>query len=63
MEIYGKYDQAKRKVVVESEKNKSNTSLLNLAAVHSFENGANIFLVSSHEMPMEGTDINAILRY
>ena len=62
-EIYGLYDKENRNVIYDQEKSKLNTSLVNLAAVKSFIQGANVYLVYPEEMPIKHTRMNAIFRY
>jgi hypothetical protein len=61
-EIYGLYDKENRTLIIDQIKN-GNVSLTNLAAVKSFAQGAEVYLVSSDEMPLKGSAMNAIFRY
>ena len=62
-DIFGRYDPSANEVEMEDEKNISNTSLLNLAAVRTFLQKGQVFLVEPEEMPEQGTLANAILRF
>jgi len=61
-EIYGLYDKENRTLIIDQTKN-GNVSLTNLAAVKGFTQGAEVYLVSSDEMPLKGSAMNAIFRY
>ena len=62
-EINGLYDLENRSVIIDEAKSINNASLINLAAVKSFMQGAKVYLVYSEEMPLKGTSMNAIFRY
>lgn len=61
-EIYGLYDKENRTLIIDQTKN-GNVSLTNLAAVKSYTQGAEVYLVSPDEMPLKGSAMNAIFRY
>lgn len=62
-EIFGLYDKDNRTVMIDKKKEKSNASLINLAAIMSDKQGAKVYIVYPEEMPLEGSAMNAILRY
>jgi hypothetical protein len=62
IEIYGLYDKENRTLIIDQSKN-GNVSLTNLAAVKSYMQGAEVYLVHKDEMPLKGSAMNAIFRY
>lgn len=62
-DIFGTYDPAANAVEVEDEKNISNASLLNLAAVKTLLQKGQVYLVEPEDMPEEGTLANAVFRF
>ncbi len=59
---YGYYDPKKRVIIEDKERN-SRVSLYNLAAMNTLKNGGQVYLSSPDEMPVAGTEINALFRY
>lgn len=63
-DLFGIYDMEKRTVELASPGERSyQASLYNLAAVHTLINGGEVFIATPGEMPLEGTELNALLRY
>ncbi len=62
-DIFGTYNPSANKVEVEDEKDISNASLLNLAAVKTFLQKGQVFLVEPEDMPEESTLANAVFRF
>ncbi len=63
-DLFGIYDMEKRTVELAAPGERSyQASLYNLAAAHTLLNGGEVFMASSEEMPLEGTELNALLRY
>ncbi len=63
VELYGFYDIEKRQVVVEEAQSVANAELINLAAIKTFLQGGKIYIANSDDMPLEGFEMNALLRY
>ena len=61
-DMTGIYDMTERKVYVD-EARPNSVSLFNMAAIHTLENSGRVFTALSGEMPVEATDINALMRY
>jgi len=62
-DIYGLFEPKENEVDIQDEKTISNTSLLNLAAIHTFKNGGKVFLMEPEDMPEPDTTVNALFRY
>ena len=60
-EIWGKYDSEHDKVDIENSDEVNNTSLLNLAAVHTIRNSGNVYLTD--QMPAPGSPMIANFRF
>lgn len=63
VELYGIYNKINRFVRLDPEKNTSNTSLINLAALDTFLQGGNVYFLKADEMPFKDRPLNAIYRY
>jgi hypothetical protein len=63
-DLFGVYDMENRTVELAAPGDRSyQASLYNLAAVHTLLNGGEVFISEAEEMPLEGTELNALLRY
>lgn len=62
-DAYGTFHRNNNRVEVDDEKEISNASLLNLAAVKTFLQKGTVYLMESDEMPEEDTLVNAVFRY
>lgn len=62
-DLYGIYDKVNRRLRLDSQKNNSNVSLMNLASLETFLQGGNVFYLDAADMPVKGYPINAIFRY
>lgn len=62
-EIWGRYDQEMRKVIIEDEQHTQNTSLMNLAAKKTIQEGGSVFLMEGAFMPDKSSKMNAVFRY
>jgi hypothetical protein len=62
-DVYGIFDASSQDVRLDDEKTVSNASLLNLAAVNTFLQDGNVYLLEDEEMPVDTQPANAILRY
>ncbi|MCB2208047.1 MAG: hypothetical protein KQH67_07085 [Bacteroidetes bacterium] len=60
---YGLYDSINRSLIIDESLKTGHASLFNLAAVQTWLNNGQVFLVGPDEMPFEGTIINALFRY
>lgn len=63
LELYGVYNQINRSVRLDPDKNITNTSLINLAALDTFLQGGNVYFLKANEMPFKERPLNAIYRY
>lgn len=63
IDVYGIYDPSDQQVRRDSQKQSDNASLTNLAAIRTFQQGGQVFLMDAEEMPVPDTLANAILRY
>jgi hypothetical protein len=61
-EIWGSYNLSFNQVEVHPERNSTSEDLTNTAAIYTFKNGGEVFIISEEEMP-EDSAIAAILRY
>lgn len=62
-EIWGRYDEEMRKVVIEDQQHTQNTSLMNLAAKKTIQEGGSVYLVEEAFMPDKSSKMNAVFRY
>ncbi|MDF1572888.1 MAG: hypothetical protein P1P82_14865 [Bacteroidales bacterium] len=63
-DLFGIYDMENRTVELAAPGDRSyQASLYNLAAVHTLLNGGEVFISEAEEMPLQGTELNALLRY
>lgn len=62
-EIWGIYNPEKRSVRRDEESSVSNVSLLNMAAIKTFLNGGDVYLLEADEMPNPNSMLNALYRY
>ena len=63
-DIIGTYNAENSTVItVTSKENETTTSLLNLAAIKTFLNGGNVYLVNKQDMPNPHSKVNALYRY
>lgn len=63
-DLFGIYDMEQRSIeLAEPGERSYQASLYNLAAVHTLLNGGEVFIVDDGEMPMEGSELNALFRY
>lgn len=60
---YGLYDSINRSLIIDETLKTGHASLFNLAAVQTWLNNGQVFLVQSDEMPFKGTIINTLFRY
>ena len=60
---YGLYDSVNRSLIIDETLKTGHASLFNMAAVQTWLNNGQVFLVQPGEMPFEGTIINALFRY
>ncbi len=61
--IWGVYDEESRHCRFQEEKTTDNTDLTYLAAIKTFRQGGEVFVLPGHAMPEEETMVNALLRY
>ncbi len=63
-DIFGNYKEESNSIIVtQSEENDSTISLMNVAAVKTFINGGDVYLLDKEEMPNPNSRINALYRY
>lgn len=63
-DIFGTYTNKNGTVsVTESEKNNNSMSLMNTAAIQTFLNGGDVYLLEKEDMPNPNSTINALYRY
>lgn len=63
-DIFGNYKEENNSMVVtQSEENDNTISLMNVAAVKTFLNGGEVYLLDKKEMPNPNSRINALYRY
>jgi hypothetical protein len=62
-EIWGVYHPQKAETVVQSAQHSGNTSLINLAAVQTFLQGGQVFVVEHSAMPLPFAGVNALFRF
>ncbi|HER10012.1 MAG TPA: hypothetical protein ENO20_13995 [Bacteroides sp.] len=61
----GIYDRTRRSVVLDEDAGDRScrVSLFNMAAVHTLQYGGRVFLSPADQMPLKGTEIQALMRY
>lgn len=62
-DIFGTYEMENNKVVIDDKQKLSNTSLSNLAVMETFRQGSKVYILSSTEMPVKESSMNAVFRY
>lgn len=63
-DIFGNYKKENNSITVEqSEENNGAISLMNVAAINTFLNGGEVYLLDNEEMPNPNSRINALYRY
>ncbi|HSH50837.1 MAG TPA: hypothetical protein VK982_03850 [Bacteroidales bacterium] len=63
-DIFGNYKEESNSIIVtQSEENDNTISLMNVAAVKTFLNGGEVYLLDKEEMPNPNSRINALYRY
>lgn len=62
-DVFGVYDKNNNQIRLDSAKDLTNASLLNLAAMQTFLQGGHVYELEPEEMPIEEKPINAIFRY
>lgn len=63
-DIFGTYTKENNSIIVEqSEENNGAISLMNVAAIKTFLNGGEVYLLDKEEMPNPSSRINALYRY
>lgn len=60
--IYGVYDTHNQSIMIDNKKKPDNTSLLNLAAIKTHLNGANVHLINKQKSEKEGIFIQAKIK-
>lgn len=60
---FGLYDKINRSLIIDEGQKAKQASLFNLAAVQTWLKDGDVFIVEKEEMPIEGTNINALFRY
>lgn len=63
VDVMGLYNPQKRSVRLDEKPLPSSVSLLNMAVVKSFLNGAKVYLLEKDEMPNPYSEVNALFRY
>ncbi len=61
--MWGIYDSENNSVIERDREASRNTSLLNLAAMHTLFNNGRVYLMEPEDMPESSTRLNAIFRY
>ncbi|GAB1403747.1 hypothetical protein MASR1M74_09250 [Lentimicrobium sp.] len=63
-DIFGSYKKENNVITVtQSEESETSTSLMNVAAIRTFLNGGDVYLLDKDEMPNPNSRINALYRY
>ena len=63
-DIFGNYKEENNAIIVsQSEESENTISLMNLAAIETFVNGGEVYLLDKEEMPNPNSRINALYRY
>ena len=63
IQCWGVFDRNTFELRIQDEPNVTNTSLDNLAAIQVYLHGGNVYDVSSNQMPLEGHEVIALMRY
>ncbi|MGY5353091.1 hypothetical protein ACXGQW_11150 [Wenyingzhuangia sp. IMCC45533] len=61
--VYGVYDDVNKTTMIDSKKSNNNMSLINLAAITTYQYGGQVCLVDPLSMPTKGVSIQAILKH
>lgn len=61
--IYGTFNSKNNCIILDSEKDKVNVSLINFAAINTLTQGGNVFMMETEDMPYKKRPLNAIFRY
>ena len=61
--VYGTYNAKNNCVILDSEKDEINISLINLAAINTLLQGGNVFIMETQDMPHNKRPLNAIFRF
>ncbi len=62
-DVYGMFNPTSQNIQWDNEKRSDNMSLLNLAAIKTFQQGGKVFLMEPEEMPLKNMLANAIFRF
>jgi hypothetical protein len=62
-DVFGIYNKEDKKVTLNEKHELFNASLMNLTALRTFEQGGHVYILSSGEMPVKESPMNAIFRY
>lgn len=62
-DLYGTYNAKENTVTVDDSADSTKPSLINLAVIHTFLNGGNIYSMDRVELPDNKSRVNALLRY
>jgi len=63
-DIFGTYKEENNTIITtQTEENETSISLMNLAAIKTFSNGGNVYLLDQENMPNPHSKINALYRY
>ena len=62
-DVFGIYNKEDRKVTLNGKHEIFNASLMNLTAIRTFDQGGQVYILSSEEMPVKESPMNAIFRY
>jgi len=63
LDEFGVFNKENGKLVFGSDKEIQNSSLINLAAVQTFLNKGNVYVLNHEEMPVKGRLLNAVFRF
>ena len=61
--VYGTYNSKNSCVILDSERDNLNISLINLATIHTLLQGGHIFILDQDDMPFKKRPMNAIFRF
>jgi hypothetical protein len=62
-DIFGTYEMENNEVSIDQKHEINNASLTNLAAMETFRQGRKVYMLSSNEMPLKESSMNAVFRY
>ncbi len=62
-DVYGIFNPNTQEIKLQAENQPANTSLLNLLAAKTFEQGGTVYLMEKDEMPDSTSKVNALYRY